>query len=53
MDLLIRMVEHHIWLIGEMVDRAATLDDETLDATIISVGWTSTTTPRALACCPG
>lgn len=33
-DLLHRMVEHHVWLIGEMVDRAATLTDEQLDAPI-------------------
>lgn len=34
MDLLHRMVEHHVWLIGEMVDRAATLTAEQLDAPI-------------------
>ena len=34
MDLLIKMVEHHIWLVGEMVGRAATLDDRQLDAPI-------------------
>ncbi len=34
MDLLLRMVEHHVWLVGEMVDRAASLDDETLNAPI-------------------
>lgn len=34
MDLLTRMVEHHIWLIGEMIERAARLDDEVLDAPI-------------------
>ena len=32
MDLLIRMVEHHIWLVGEMIDRAARLPDDVLDA---------------------
>ena len=31
MDLLVRMVEHHIWLLGEMVERAARLDDAALD----------------------
>lgn len=31
MDLLQKMVEHHVWLVGEMVDRAATLDDDKLD----------------------
>jgi AraC family transcriptional regulator len=34
MDLIIKMVEHHVWLIGEMVDRASTLSDESLDATL-------------------
>jgi AraC family transcriptional regulator len=34
MNLLVRMVEHHLWLVGEMVDRAATLDDATLDQPI-------------------
>jgi AraC family transcriptional regulator len=33
MDLLTAMVKHHIWLIGQMVDKAATLSDEQLDAT--------------------
>lgn len=34
MDLLTRMVEHHVWLVGEMVDRAAGLADDVLDAPI-------------------
>ncbi|HET7303973.1 MAG TPA: helix-turn-helix domain-containing protein [Segeticoccus sp.] len=34
MDLLTRMVEHHIWLTGEMIDRAARLDDARLDELI-------------------
>lgn len=34
MDLLKRMVEHHVWLVGEIVERAATLDAERLDAPI-------------------
>lgn len=34
MDLLTRMIEHHIWLIGQMIDRAATLDDTELDRRI-------------------
>ena len=34
MDLLIRMVEHHVWLVGEMVTRAETLDDAVLDARV-------------------
>jgi hypothetical protein len=27
MDLLVKMVEHHVWLVGELVDRANRLDD--------------------------
>jgi AraC-like DNA-binding protein len=34
MDLLTKLVEHHVWLVGEIVDRAATLTDEQLDAPI-------------------
>jgi AraC family transcriptional regulator len=34
MDLLVRIVEHHVWLVGEYVDRASRLDDATLDAPI-------------------
>jgi AraC-like DNA-binding protein len=34
MDLMTRMVEHHIWLIGEMIERADRLTDEQLDAPI-------------------
>lgn len=34
MNLLVRMVEHHLWLVGEMVDKAAKLDDATLDKAI-------------------
>jgi AraC family transcriptional regulator len=34
MDLIVKMVEHHVWLIGEMVDRASTLSDDQLDATL-------------------
>lgn len=34
MDLLIRMVEHHVWLIAEMVERAEQLPGEVLDAPI-------------------
>ena len=34
MDLLNKMVEHHVWLVGEFVSRAATLPDERLDAPI-------------------
>lgn len=31
MDLLQKMVEHHVWLVGEIVDRAARLPAERLD----------------------
>jgi AraC family transcriptional regulator len=34
MDLLKAMVRHHVWLVGEMIDRAATLSDERLDEPI-------------------
>ncbi len=35
MDLLTRMVEHHVWLVGEMVERADGLSDEALDRPIV------------------
>ncbi len=34
MDLLTRMVEHHVWLIGEMITRADALPDDALDAPV-------------------
>ena len=34
MDLLTRMVEHHVWLVGEMVDRADRLTDDVLDSRV-------------------
>ena len=34
MDLLLRMVEHHVWLVDQMLTRAAALSDEQLDAPI-------------------
>ncbi len=34
MDLLLKMVEHHIWLTGEMVATAERLDDDVLDRVI-------------------
>lgn len=34
MELLTRMVEHHVWLIGQMIDRAGRLSDDQLDAQI-------------------
>jgi len=30
-DLMIKMVEHHVWLVGEMIDRASRLSDSQLD----------------------
>lgn len=34
MDLLTAMIEHHIWLVGEMIERSATLPEDVLDAPI-------------------
>ena len=34
MDLLLRMVEHHVWLTGQMVEQAARLTDAQLDEPI-------------------
>lgn len=34
MNLLVKMVEHHVWLVGEMVDRASRLDAAALDKPI-------------------
>jgi AraC-like DNA-binding protein len=34
MDLMTRMIEHHLWLTSEMLDRAARLTDAQLDAPI-------------------
>jgi AraC-like DNA-binding protein len=34
MDLIQRMVEHHVWLLGELTARAGNLRDEVLDAPI-------------------
>ena len=34
MDVLTRMLEHHLWLVGEIVDRTAVLDDAVLDRPI-------------------
>nr|WP_284287617.1 helix-turn-helix transcriptional regulator [Angustibacter aerolatus] len=38
MDLLQRMTDHHLWLVGEIVDRTARLDDAVLDRPIEPVG---------------
>jgi AraC family transcriptional regulator len=35
MDLLVKMVEHHVWLTGEMVERASRLPDAVLDDPIV------------------
>jgi AraC family transcriptional regulator len=34
MDLIQRLVDHHVWLVGQMLDRASQLDDEPLDRPI-------------------
>jgi hypothetical protein len=34
MNLLVKMVEHHVWLVGELLARARTLDEARLDAPI-------------------
>jgi AraC family transcriptional regulator len=34
MDLLIRMVEHHVWLVGEMLTRAERLGNDVLDVPV-------------------
>ncbi len=34
MDLITTMVGHHVWLVGELVDRAGVLTDEQLDAPV-------------------
>ncbi len=34
MDLILKMVEHHIWLTGEMIERASRLSDSRLDEPI-------------------
>jgi AraC-like DNA-binding protein len=34
MDLVVRMVEHHVWLVGEMIGAAGGLDDAALDRNI-------------------
>ena len=34
MDLVLTMTEHHVWLVGQMIDRASGLDDAQLDKPI-------------------
>ncbi|HCU52541.1 MAG TPA: AraC family transcriptional regulator, partial [Micromonosporaceae bacterium] len=34
MDVLVKMVDHHIWLVGEMISAAGRLDDASLDRVI-------------------
>lgn len=31
MDLITRMIDHHVWLTGEIIDRSSTLSDDVLD----------------------
>jgi AraC-like DNA-binding protein len=35
MDVLVKMVEHHVWLTGELIERGARLDAESLDRPIV------------------
>ena len=50
MDLVLTMTEHHVWLVGQMIDRASHLDDAQLDKPIeISVeGIDQSPTARSL-----
>jgi AraC family transcriptional regulator len=48
MDLLTRMVEHHIWLVGEMIGRAAQLPETELDRPIDVSGDDDNQTMRSL-----
>jgi len=50
MDLVVTMIEHHIWLVGQLIDRAARMDNGRLDGPIeISVvGIDEQPTPRSL-----
>jgi uncharacterized damage-inducible protein DinB len=32
-DLVVEMVDHHVWLVGELVERALAVSDDDLDAT--------------------
>jgi len=34
MDVLVQMLDHHLWLVGEIIDRTARLDDAALDQRI-------------------
>ena len=34
MDLIVTMTEHHIWLVGQLIERASRMDDTQLDAPI-------------------
>jgi AraC family transcriptional regulator len=34
MDVLVQMLDHHLWLVGEIIDRTARLDDTVLDQRI-------------------
>ena len=52
MNLLVRMVEHHLWLVGEMVDRAATLgrcDPRSADRAVGRAARPGATTRRLLS----
>ena len=34
MDVVIRMLDHHLWLVGEIIDRTAAVTDDVLDQPI-------------------
>lgn len=51
MDVLMKMLDHHLWLVGEIIDRASDLDDAVVDRPIeLSVeGIDAAPTLRSLA----
>lgn len=49
MDPLTRMVENHIWMTGEMIERAARLTDDQLDAPIGFTAYDDKTLRRLLS----
>lgn len=51
MDLVLRMIEHHVWLIEEMIDRAATLQTTRSMLPSTSPLRASTTGRRCARCC--
>ena len=49
MDVVIRMLDHHLWLVGEIVDRTAAVPDEVLDRPSSCPSRASTGRPRCAA----